>query len=379
MANTLDYIDWRGDLSFEAAPVNEIDKYIFACIGKPDYTGIIPADNNPVSIKYAVDGYFASHGDDDKLGLIASAKTLPMLKKAAVSRRYEGVRISGFINKIVVEKTEQFSALTVQADGINYISFRGTDDTLVGWKENCELAVLDSVPAQRDALAYLEWAADTYKGPLVVCGHSKGGNLAIYAASLASPEVQDRIIAVYSYDGPGFRSEFLEDIGYKRIADKVTTVVPYKSIVGMLLTQAGRLDVIQTETAGVTGHDGFTWDVCRDGFIHAPELSDMSKVFRTSIAETLSTMDTEDRRELVEEIFDVLGSTGAFTLSEFSDQNLRQAFELAKNFRKAGELREFMMKLVEKSLRQARLERENEEKTSEEDKDDKRRISFKGR
>lgn len=359
MADVLDYIDWRGDLSFDAAPVNEIDKYIFACIGKPDYTGIVPADTQTVSIKTAVDGYFEAHPDTgDKLGLIASAKTLPALKKLAVSGRYDDVRLSGFINKILVEKTEQFSAMVVNADGINYVSFRGTDDTIVAWKENCELAVYESVPAQRDALSYLIWAAENYDGPLVVCGHSKGGNLAVYSSCKAPEEIQTRIVEVYSYDGPGFADDFFETAGYKRMQDRITTVVPYKDVVGMLFKHAGRLDVISAETAGVVGHDGYTWDVTRDRFIHADDLSDFSKVFRTAISETLEGMDTENRAELVEEIFDVLTSTGAFMLSDFTEQNLRQSLEMANQFRKAPELRSFISNLIEKSIKQAKLSRE---------------------
>lgn len=360
MANVLDYIDWRGDLSFAASPVNEIDKYIFACIGKPDYTGIIPEDTKSVSVKAAVEGYFEKNPDTgDRLGLIASAKTLPALRKLAESDRYASLRLSGFVNKVLVEKTEQFSALIVEADGVNYISFRGTDDTLIGWKENCEIAVRESVPAQRDALAYLIWAAENYEGPIIVCGHSKGGNLAIYAACKAPEWVQARITEVYSYDGPGFQDAFLETEGYKNMQTRITTMVPYKDVVGMLLNQAGRLDVISAETAGVVGHDGFTWDVERTGFVHAAELSDFSRIFRAAIDETLDGMDTEDRAELVDEIFDVLISTGAFMLTDFTEQNLRQTLELANGFRKAGELRSFIFRLIEKSIKLAKNSRQN--------------------
>ncbi|MDO4815794.1 MAG: DUF2974 domain-containing protein [Bacillota bacterium] len=354
MANVLDYIDWRGDLSFEASPVNEIDKYIFAVIGKPDYTGIIPADCTSVSIRAAVGGYFERYPDAEKLGLIASAFTLPVLKKLALSPRYRSVRLSNFINKVIAEDTEQFSALTVHVEGVNYISFRGTDDSIVGWKENCELAVKDSVPAQRDALAYLVETAGCCEGPIVVCGHSKGGNLAIYAASNAPVEIQDRITEVYSYDGPGFMADFLDSEGYLRMESRITTMVPYKSIVGVLLNQAGDLQVIQAEEAGVVGHDGLTWNVTRDGFVRAPELSDVSKFFRTSMAETLNEMGTEDKGELVEEIFEALTSTGAVNLSEFPDQTLRQMLEVANNFRKSDEVRSFVGKMAEKSIKQAK-------------------------
>jgi len=370
MANVLDYIEWRGDISFDAAPVNEIDKYIFACIGKPDFTGIIPADTRTVSIKDAVSGYFAANPDiGDRLGLIASAKTLPALKMLAESERYDNVRLSGFINKVSVEQTEQFSALTVRVCGVNYVSFRGTDDSIVGWRENCEIAVYDSVPAQKDALKYLEWAAESFYGPIVVCGHSKGGNLAIYAACCAPESVQERITEVISYDGPGFQEAFLETAGYQRMKDRITTVVPNRSVVGMLLAQAGTLDVIDADTVGVVGHDGFTWSVSRSAFVHADDLSDFSRIFRESISETLDGMDTEDRRELVEEIFEMLTSTGAFMLSDFTEQNLRQSLELARHFRKASELRGFLFKLIENSVRnsiETRREERREEKEERE-------------
>lgn len=374
MAEVLDYIDWRGDLSFDAAPVNEIDKFIFTCIGKPDYTGVIPEGPETVSIKEAVDGYFEVNPETgEKLGVIASTKTIPALRKISVSERYAPVRLSGFINKVSVEKTEQFSALTVQANGINYVSFRGTDDTIVGWRENCEIAVYDCVPAQIDALKYLEWAAASYEGPIIVCGHSKGGNLATYAASYACEQTQDRIIEVNCYDSPGFREAFLAFEGYKRIQDKVTTFVPYRSVIGMLLGQAGRLDVINAETTGVAGHDGFTWSVTRDSFSHADDLSDSSKVFRSAIAETLDGMDIDNRKELVEEIFDVLTSSGAFTLSEFTEQNMRQSFETAKQFGKAGEIRSFIFKIIEKSVR-SKIETKREERRAQTEEDDVVRV-----
>ena len=169
-----------------------------------------------------------------------------------------------------------------------------------------------------------------------------------------SEEIQDRILEVNCYDGPGFMPDFLETEGYKRMKDKITTIVPYVSIVGMLLTQVGRLDVIQATGAGATGHDGFTWDVFRDRFIHRPELSEASKIFNAAIDEAVEDMDSDERRELVEEIFDVLTSTGALTLSEFSEQSLRKPLELANRFRKAPELRSFLLSLIEKSIKSAR-------------------------
>ena len=360
MADVLDYIDWRGDLSFEVSPVNEVDKYIFACIGKPDLTGIIPPGRESIGIRDAVAGFFAANPDiGDRMGLISSVKTIPALKKLMSAERYKRLRLAGFVRKLDFERTEQFSALTVIApDGTNYVSFRGTDDSIVGWKENCELAVRSGVPAQLDALDYLAWAAESFPGPICVCGHSKGGNLAVYAASLAPPEVQERICEVISYDGPGFMDDVLCSEGYRRICGRVTTVVPSRSLVGMLLSPAGTLEVVSSAKGGVAGHDGFNWDTLPQGFAHCSEVCEGSQVFRSAIAETLEDMDVSERSELVAEIFEVISCTGAVSLSDFTEQTLNQGFELAKSFSKAGEIRGFALRL----LRNARLTMKNNDR-----------------
>jgi len=354
MANCLDYIAWRGDLNCAERPVNEVDRMLFSIVGKPDYTGIIPGDGEGIRLEDAVEQYLGAHEDQRKIGLLGSPLLLSVLRSMADAERYRNIRLSAFVNKVLTEEEEQFSALTVSGpEGVNYISFRGTDDSLIGWKENCELAVQESVPAQRDALAYLERAAEVHCGPLVVCGHSKGGNLAVYAACGASPEIQDRILAVYSYDGPGFQENFRKKPGYLRMEDRIVTYVPQKSIVGMLLHCAGTQRIVSTDAGGAAAHDVFNWDVDRENMLPAEELSGLSRRFHFAMNEALDQMTPEERRELVEEIFDVLYSTGAFMLSDFTEQTLRKTLELAKQFRKAPELRAFLLSLSEITLKDA--------------------------
>lgn len=349
----LDYVKWRGDLSFEASPINEIDEMLFACVGKPNYGCIFPENGGAITLREAVDKYLYLRGDSS-MGVFRSKQLLDLLKLMAESERYGNLLLSGFVNKVRTDVTEQFSALSVHGpDGKLYVTFRGTDDTLVGWKENCELAICESIPAQRDAAAYLEAQAALYADEIVVSGHSKGGNLAIYAACTVSESVRGRIAKVISYDGPGFLPAFFSKPEYALMRGRIVTYVPYRSIVGMLMKEAGKLTVVACDEYGVSAHDLLLWQVDSRGFITLPELSRFSVVFNSAIDMTLEGMDNLEREVLIDEIFDILYSTGAFQLSDLTDNTFSQLLEMANHFRKAPMLRSFLLTLSELYLKGA--------------------------
>lgn len=348
-----DYLNFRGDLSFEVSPVNEIDRLIFATMGKADFKEVL-GENETAKYSEVFNAYFSMHGrqEDKSLGLLASPSMMRILHKIALAPRYADIKITHFVNIISEEHTEQMSALTVFGpDGKIYVTFRGTDDRLVGWKENCMLAVIQRVPAQRDAAEYLETIAGCYSGPLIVSGHSKGGNLAIYAAAKAKPDIQSRIESIASYDGPGFMKEFLDTPGYRAIADKVVTFVPTSSIVGMLMGLAGEMDVVACEKDGPAAHDIFAWGLDSSSFIRADALADKSVKFRDAINKTINGMTTPERFQLVDELFRVLSSTGAITLTDFTDHTLKQAVVIAGQFPKAKEIRQFLHLLARFSIK----------------------------
>ena len=351
MPKVLDYVKWRGDLDFSTVPVTDVDEYIIACVGKPDYAGIVPERGGSLSLREAFDAYYDRSGGGS-LGLIASALTVPVLKEASACPRYSSLRLSGYVRRVMPEITEQFSAITVDVPSVcRYVCYRGTDDSLTGWKENCGFAFLEQVPAQQDALEYLISAASGTDLPLKICGHSKGGNLAIYAAVNAPSEVQDRILAVSSYDGPGFLPAFLAKEEYLRIKDRIFTTVPEKSIVGMLLEHAGSMKVVKAETFGVKGHDGMSWETGPAGFVQDDDLSIFSRVFRDSMANTLGGMNAYERREFTDSVFDVLGGTGAENLTDFSDLSLSRALSITGDLRRDPEVRAFFRSMLENLFR----------------------------
>ncbi len=353
MATIMDYLDWRGDLRFESDPFNEVDGYLLSKVGCPDYSGIVPADWAAVGIGKAVSEYFSKHGENEKqFGVLASQTIVPMLLKLPETERFRDILLSGFVNRINEITSEQFSALTlVLPDGTFYVTFRGTDDTLLGWKENMLMSVSKTIPAQEDALDYLIRAASSCKGSLIVGGHSKGGNLAVYASAKAPLEVQDRIRKVYNFDGPGFSADFFRTPGYELIRDRIRTLLPQYSIVGMLLPREENIRIVNSTRAGVAAHDGFLWEVKGPRFVRCSEFSRSTQAFENSMRNLLAEMDTEQRTEFIDELFDTLSATGAKTITDVTELHISNALKLGKKIYQQPQVHHFVFTLLELMLK----------------------------
>lgn len=344
-----DYLDWRGDIDIRVDGFNEVDNYIISKIGTLDFSDIVPFDGY-TAITDAVE--LILEKGRTEIPALTSKSIVPCVKRLPGTIRFSGLKLWGFESRLNPENTEQFSALTViLPDGTNYVSFRGTDDTIIAWKEDFLLGVQDSVQAQHDAVAYLKRAAHALKGPIIVGGHSKGGNLAVYAAANVPKTIQRRIVKIYNNDGPGFTGEFLTSEGYLRIRDRLTTIISQHSIVGTLLEQ-DKIEIVRSGSFGIAAHDGFTWEVKGPAFVRCAALSRTSTAFDSAIKDTLAEMDTAERKEFVDQLFSVLTSTGASTVSDFSVKPLEKALELAKSLRTGGEVKKFVSKTLEQMLRE---------------------------
>lgn len=348
MADLFDYMDWRGDLSFRNSPANEADCYLISKIGCPNLTGIVPADEQEAALGKVVEAYRAKNGKAGaSLGITTSPKVVDSFYRLPSVPRFQSLMLSGYRKIDDSNNTEQFSALTVRIpDGTRYITFRGTDDNIFAWKENFRMSIVDTIPAQEDALRYLRWAMDAYDGSFIVCGHSKGGNLAVYAASMLPQNLQDRIISVYNFDGPGFRDDFLKQEGYLRILPKLTSLIPQNSIVGLLLSTGKDPEIVISDCFGAKAHDGFTWKVLGTSFVRSEALSPSSALFQEAMNKTLSRMNLEERDEFIEDFFRIMTSTGAFTLTDLTEIKLRRALELAQSLNQDKEVHKFTLTLI---------------------------------
>lgn len=353
MDDIFDYLDWRGDLPFSVSPFNEVDNYIVAKIGCCDFDGIVPKDAQAVPIGAALDAYFDAVGGDARFGVLCSAKLTPLLRRLPATPRFRDLTLSGFVRRALPERTEQFSALTVSfPDGTHYVSYRGTDDTLYAWKEDCMMALSGAVPAQRDAADYLAWAASAYDGPLRVGGHSKGGNLAVYAAANAPTAVQTRIGVIYNNDGPGFDAAFLDSPGYRAVRERILTLLPQFSIVGTLLEQDTNCTIVRSARFGIAAHDGFNWGVRGTAFLRCDDLSRSSRAFDATMERVLGQMDMDERREFIETLFRILTATGAVTLTDINERRLRKALSIARGMAKEKTVSRFVAEVIEQMVKE---------------------------
>ena len=330
MPNALDYVILRGDLDYNRYPLNEIDLFLCSQLATPDYKNIIGSDINGKTISEIADEYFSNHTlDVSNLGVLQSTSVLPMLKEMGNSIRFGNAVIYGYDNHVDFQEEEQFSAITIQlTDDLIVVAYRGTDDTIIGWKEDFNLAIYDEVPAQRDALKYLNWAASQFKGNIITVGHSKGGNLSLYASIMSDIKIQDRILKAYSFDGPGFSKEFLETEKYNYVKDKIFTVLSQNAIVGTLLNIAGNVCYVHTTVEGFMAHDGFSWSVNKTEFIREDNLSSMSQSVDDIMDRTLNHLTFDEKKDFIDSLFNALSSTGCVTITDIKSEKLPDMFKV---------------------------------------------------
>ncbi len=327
MGNLFDYLDWRGDLGFDASPFNEVDSLILSQISYVDLEGIVPSEPSavPIPIMDAVRAYLKAHkGEVPYLGRILPSETLSLMVRAAKSRRFGALCLVGYVNRIDTESESQFSAVTfLSPKGKCFAAFRGTDDTLIGWKENFNMSFLQPVPAQLEAVTYLETMADSRDGDFSLCGHSKGGNLAVYAAVKCRPEYKARITEVFNNDGPGFHLDFVDSPEYENMRGKIRTLVPESSVVGMLLEHEEDYEVVRSDAQGILQHNAFSWEVLGNRFIHLDSVSEESRQIDTALKDWMQSMEPEERERFVDSFYETIVATGATTLTELTIERVK--------------------------------------------------------
>lgn len=329
MANLLDYLDWRGDLTLEQAPFNEVDNLILAELSFVDFKDIVPGpgEGDSVVLREAAEQFLSRFPEGEKIdmGVLVPAAIPEMLRKMADSRRFGDMKLNCFVDHLDVGKGEQFAALAIETgDKAMYLSFRGTDDTLAGWKEDFELACMPEVPAQKKAVAYTWNVAKQFpRKRFRLGGHSKGGNLAVYAGVFCPENVQKRIIAVWSNDGPGFHDDLLDLPEHRRVAERIYSIVPKSSVVGMLLEHEEDYTVVDSDQLGFMQHDGFSWQVMGDHFITLRQVTQQAHLSDQELRKWVHGLSVEQRENFVNAMFDVLAASGAVTLTDLKDDSFK--------------------------------------------------------
>lgn len=305
MNNMVDYVYWRGDILFSQLPPNPVDMLIFSELSYLRFDGIVPEDPRFSAPLRTVVKTFLSLEDAEKRCRVSEDLTL--LKAAADSARFGNLGLTFYRNRFIPQEDTQFAAITyLLDDGSACLAFRGTDNTLVGWREDFDMTFQDSVPAQRLAKEYTEEFAAGSEMPLRLTGHSKGGNLAVYAGAKSEPAVQARIREVYNQDGPGFTEHMMSDPGYLALLPKIRTFVPQASVFGMLLERREGYTVIKSSQFGLMQHDPHSWEVMGGNFLVMEERTQDSYFLDKTFRAWLEGMTREERSKFFDAVFDLL-------------------------------------------------------------------------
>ena len=239
MSNMLDYLRWRGDIPLDAMPLSEVDGLILAQLAMLRWEKGLE-DAAPMSeLARRMAGQTVSDGYDPQ----SDGKLISLCGESA---RFSGTIVSDYVQDFDPAAEKQFSAVTLHlSQDMHYVAFRGTDSTIVGWQEDFNMAFSKPVPAQEAARDYLKAALKRFPGPLRVGGHSKGGNLAMYAAATISDAARARVLGVFNNDGPGLSERAGAAALYDNIEDRLFSFVPQSSVVGLLLAHPDRFEVVK--------------------------------------------------------------------------------------------------------------------------------------
>ena len=331
MPNIFDYLKWR-DLKLEKVEFTEVDNLILSRLAYFPLDSVV--EDKEITVKDAYKKYLAVK----QKGRILQEEDSQLFPLLANSIRFGELKLVEYVNKIDLNNEEQFSAVTIiMPNDTIYVSYRGTDNTIVGWKEDLNMSFKELVPAQTTAKKYLNKIAEKYKEKqIIVGGHSKGGNLAVYASAFCEPKIQDKIIKVYNNDGPGFCDKVVNSEEYNRILSKVHTYIPKSSIIGRLLNHKEETTILESTENGIMQHDLYTWQLIGGNFIKA-ELTNSSEFIDKTITDLLSNVSVEQRSLCIDVLFEVLNATKAETLSEINENKFSNIMTMIRTYKNLDE------------------------------------------
>lgn len=334
MANILDYIDWRGDISFETSPFNTVDALILAQLSYLPFEGVLEERfGRPVPLTVAA-LRFDPEKVPERLRIVTYSEDCQLIEKLKSSVRFGNIMLDGYTTETDGEKGKQFAALTcILPDNRRFVAFRGTDDTIAGWKEDFNFSYLSETPSQKSAVRYLNENFADCPEKLMLGGHSKGGNLSVYAAMNCTGDIRERIERIYDFDGPGFRDEIADSDEYRRIIGRIVSVIPESSLVGQLLTANVKHSIVKSSASGINQHLTYTWQAKGTRLELAHELSTAGSIINKTMSSWLDSMDDESRRMLVKAIFAVLEAPEAETFSELGKSKFRAYREVLSALR----------------------------------------------
>ncbi|HFI0091770.1 TPA: DUF2974 domain-containing protein [Streptococcus suis] len=350
MPNLLNYIEESQYDSFYDQPLNKLDILALTELAYLPFDKLVPTSftEKGIRLDHLAEHFEATYQNDFPPFSMATKNRLALFALLTKSIRFKSIKAFGFVDDYQLEQEKQFSAISYRIDRKTIVTcFRGTDDTIIGWKEDFHMTYMDEIPAQRAASAYLEKLMMQQMAHFYLAGHSKGGNLALYAASQQAPELQERILAIYPFDAPGLHKKHLDAPGYKNIQDRIHPIIPQNSIVGMMLETPENAQIVQSNTLGILQHISFSWEVDGSDFKLAPALTSDSLQTDQALKTWTASLTDDELRDFFDLFFGIFIKAG---IERFSDitvnplQKLQEMDRLRKEF--SPQEAEMMDKLI---------------------------------
>lgn len=305
MNNLNDYIIWRGELAFSRETFSPIDMLIFSQLVYTPLENINPSDYGKTLRELYPSVYpngapgGSTFTNEDLFGL---------WKHVARSVRFGEARLEKFVSKFDASAEMQFAAATFSYRGTYIVAFRGTDTSVIGWKEDFNMGYESPIPSQKEAVAYIN-SMGFHFNDLFLCGHSKGGNLAMYGGAFCRHP--RKVTGIYSFDGPGFDDEVLATKEWEAVEDRIFSFIPESSVVGLLLGYYRKYTIVKSDNVGVLQHNPFFWHVCGGHFVEAQETSFSSRLFSETMHRFLESCPKKQRRVLIETAFNIIEASRA--------------------------------------------------------------------
>lgn len=312
-------------LCFDEYPFNAVDSLVLSQLSYLRIGRIfdkLKTIQDKVLIK---DLYKAEHFEGMLYNVWSPEDNKELLLAVAASPRFRDIQIDDYINTVDETSEKQFSAMTFYLSSkLVYLAFRGTDATLIGWKEDFNMSFTMPVPSQDEALNYLNKVAVNEQLDIMLGGHSKGGNLAVYATMFAKDSIKKRIIAVYSHDGPGFSKEVINSQTYQSITHLINKTIPQSSFIGLLLENQNHYEVVKSGSFWFYQHDPFSWEIKDNDFIYVDKLTNAAKYTNKTINEWLNTATKEERELFIDTLYQVIKASDAKTIYDFKKDIIQE-------------------------------------------------------
>ena len=347
MSNIIDYIRWRGDLSFKVSTINEIDNLIMARISYLPYEKV--EFRNMIGFEELAEQFLKLEPED-----FHQIDDIDLIKELVKTERFKNIKFSDQRLKFSTEEEIQFFAITVWLpNGELYISYRGTDATLIGWKEDFNMSFMSNLPSQKEGVNYLEYISKKYPLKKIrIGGHSKGGNVAVYSGIFANEKVKKKIIEITSADGPGFDKDIIETKEYNDILDRIHTYIPQSSIIGRLLEHEEEYRIVESIQKGIMQHDIYSWQVEGPKIKSIKEVTNESNIVNGVVRSWLKETSPRQRKNFIDIVFQILSTTNAQSIHDLSIKNLGKIMDTYNNMEESDkkEIKEILKILFKTSF-----------------------------